>query len=165
MRLLSIDASTKATGYAIFDNEKLKYHGYITKTGTVYNRIEEMKEEIAQLVQEYEADEIVMEDVIPEEVSHNQAVYKALMYLQGAVVLKLDKMGRSVNFMVSSEWRKLCGIRTGRGVRRGTLKAADIKFVKETYGIDSNDDECDAIGIGHAWIRKKNQVIDEGVNW
>jgi len=55
--------------------------------------------------------------------------------------------------MGSSHWRKICGIRTGRGVRRDTLKKASQDLVKNTYNIEVNDDESDAICLGMAYIK------------
>lgn len=62
-----------------------------------------------------------------------------------------------IEYVYPSEWRKQCGIKQGRGVRRDSQKVLDIQFVKETYGIDVNDDIADAIGIGHAYT---NQLSD-----
>ena len=50
--------------------------------------------------------------------------------------------------------QKICGIKNGRGVKRDSAKSADILFVKETFGIEVNDDAADAIGIGYAAINK-----------
>ena len=77
------------------------------------------------------------------------------MYLQAAVAIELNKRDKKMEFFTSSEWRKLCGIQTGRGITRDRVKAADIKFVKENYNIDANDDICDAICIGHAYYISK----------
>ena len=64
-----------------------------------------------------------------------------------------------MEFFTASEWRKRCGIRTGRGITRDKVKAADIKFVKDTYNIDANDDICDAICIGYAYTNGKSTTI------
>jgi hypothetical protein len=66
-----------------------------------------------------------------------------------------------IEYVYPSEWRAACGIRTGRGVKRETLKSADIKFVEEIYGVKVNDDVADSIGIGHAYINK----LDNKINW
>ena len=73
------------------------------------------------------------------------------MYLQGAVAVCFNKYGKKLEFFTASEWRKKCGIRTGRGIKRDTLKAADIKFVKDNYNLNVNDDIADAICIGYAY--------------
>jgi hypothetical protein len=46
----------------------------------------------------------------------------------------------TIEYIYPSEWRKKCGITTGRGVKRESLKAADIAFVKTTYQITTDDD-------------------------
>lgn len=63
--------------------------------------------------------------------------------------------------MQASEWRKQLGIKTGRGVKRENLKPLDIKYVKDNYGIEANDDVCDAICLYTAYF-KANQ---EKLNW
>ena len=150
--IMAIDGSTKSTGIAIFNGENLVHYECISSTKTdTLARIKLMTSKIKELHQKYEVTEVIMEDVIPEDVHHNDNVYTSLKYLQAAVVLGLHDYGQSVNFYVSSEWRKKCGIRTGRGIKRETLKAADVAFVKSNYNIDVNDDIADAICIGWAY--------------
>ena len=60
---------------------------------------------------------------------------------------------KSIEFMQASEWRKNLGIKTGRGIKRENLKPLDIKYVKDTYGIDANDDVCDAICLYTAYFK------------
>ena len=66
-----------------------------------------------------------------------------------------------MEYVYPGTWRKDCGIRTGRGIKREALKKADIQFVKDNYNIDVNDDIADAICIGHAY-QLNNQP---GHNW
>lgn len=94
-----------------------------------------------------------MEDILPSDVGNNQKIYKALIYLQAAIVLMFHKNKINVDFYVASHWRSVCGIKTGRGVKRDTLKQASIKLVKATYNIDVNDDIADAICMGIAYIK------------
>ena len=66
-----------------------------------------------------------------------------------------------IEYIMPNEWRAKVGIRTGRGVKRETLKSADIKFVYDTFGIEVNDDIADACGIGWAYIKdSQKQVFD-----
>ena len=55
--------------------------------------------------------------------------------------------------MQANKWRKNLGIKTGRGIKRENLKPLDIKYVKDTYGIDANDDVCDAICLYTAYFK------------
>jgi Holliday junction resolvasome RuvABC endonuclease subunit len=131
----------------------------------------EKKEQIKKIIKElrvifdkYKPDNIIVEEVLPEDVKHNQTVFKALMYLQAAVALEFNKDNKKLEFFVSSEWRKICGIRTGRGITRDTVKAADIKFVKDNYGLNVNDDIADAICIGYAYTHpiKTTRITEDG---
>lgn len=156
MIVLALDLSTKSAGWAIFNNKKLIDSGCITASSTnVLDRISKITRELREVFDKFNPDEIIVEEVLPEDVRHNQQVFKALMYMQAAVALDFNKNGKKLNFYVSSEWRKKCGIRTGRGITREMVKAADIKFVKDNYNIDANDDICDAICIGHAYTHEK----------
>lgn len=153
MVTMAIDASSKSTGIAIFKDKDLIHYECITAGSTnPYKRIKKMVQEISNLYQKYQVTNVIMEDVIPEDVRHNQQVFKVLHYLQAAVVLMLNDYKQTVEFYVSSEWRKKCGIKTGRGITRDMVKQADIKFVKNKYNLDVNDDIADAIGIGYAYL-------------
>ena len=160
MKVLALDLSTRSTGWAVFDNSKLLDYGCVTATSTnVLNRIEKITDELKIIYDKYNPNNIIVEEVLPEDVKHNQQVFKALMYLQAAVAIELNKRGKKMEFFTASEWRKLCGIQTGRGITRDKVKAADIKFVKDTYNIDANDDICDAICIGYAYTNGKSTTI------
>ena len=161
MFILSLDLSTKSSGFAIFENEKLKDYGCITAgSANLHKRIDKMIEELEKILQSYKIDKVFIEDIIPEDVRGNQSVFKALMYLQGFVMHLLDKYNiKDITFFTASEWRKKCGIHTGRGVVRESLKPKDKAFVKNEYGLQVNDDVADAICIGFAGIGGKPKVI------
>lgn len=153
MITLAIDASTKSTGQSIFDNQELKDYGCITaSSANLYKRIDKMIEEIDKILQKYNVEQVVIEEVIPEDVKGNNTVFKALIYLQAFIAHKLNQYSLTPKFLVSSEQRKKCGIATGRGVRRESLKPKDIAFVKTQFGISTNDDVADAICIGFAAV-------------
>jgi Holliday junction resolvasome RuvABC endonuclease subunit len=152
---LSLDLSTKSSGWAIFENTELQDYGCITAASTnLFNRIEKMITELNKIVDKYNPDKVIVEDVLPEDVRHNQNTFKALIYLQAIIAYEFNKKGKNLEFYTSSEWRKKCGIQTGRGIKRDTLKQADINFVKEHYNKNVNDDVADAICIGFAYTNK-----------
>ena len=154
MILLALDLSTKSTGYAIYNNKDLVAHNCIAVSGNdLFYRITQMTQTIEKILQQYQIDFVIIEDVLPDDVHHNQAVYKALTYLQGFVLERLNHYHIPSHFFTASEWRKKCGIQTGRGVKRDTLKTKDVEFVKQHFKIDVNDDEADAICIGFAYIK------------
>ena len=155
MKTLAIDASTKSTGIAIFQKQKLIHYECITAhQGDQFKRIKKMVKRIQELYQQYKPTDIIMEQVLPQDVKHNQTVYKALIYLQAAVVLQLHQSGAVVNFSNVTHWRSVCGIKLGRGAKRQHLKAASQELVKQVFNIDVNDDISDAICIGLAYTRQ-----------
>lgn len=164
MIVLALDPSTKNTGIAVFKDQELIYHNCINAgSQNLFRRIDKMIEGIEAVIKEYKPTHVAIEDPIPEDVQHNQNTYKALMYLQAFIMYYLDKYKiTNIKFFTSSEWRKKCGIKTGRGIRRESLKLKDIAFVKSQFGIKVNDDEADAIGIGFAAVGgviKEPQII------
>lgn len=164
MVILSLDASTKNTGYAIFNDNQLESYGCISSSSTdLIKRIKKMISEIESILKTSGVEKIVIEEVRPEQGLQNTKTYKALMYLQAAIMFLVHERFNNIkiDFIYPNEWRKVCGIKTGAGVKRENVKTKDINFVKETYGIKVDDDIADAIGIGYAYINK----IDNEINW
>ena len=88
MKLLSLDLSTKSSGWAIFTDGDLKDHGCITSSSTdLIKRIHIMADAIDEILQNNEIDKIIVEEVRPEGGYGvgNQKTHKALMYLQAAL--------------------------------------------------------------------------------
>lgn len=160
--LLALDLSTKATGWAIFKDKKLGQYDCITASSSnLFHRIDKMVDEINKVIAEARPTQIVIEDVIPADVHNNIKIYKALTYLQGYILHALDNNKISdIKFYTASEWRSKCGIHTGPGVKRDSLKPKDIAFVKKEYGIDVNDDVADAICIGYAYLHDETQTVE-----
>ena len=164
MNLMAIDASTKATGVAIFKDNKLIHYECIYAINTnVLDRIEKITNKLSELATEYSIDTVALEDVLPEDVRKNKNVFTALIYLQAEIAMKFHlRNNLKINkLFVASEWRALVNIKTGRGVKRDTLKEASINYVKNNYQITVNDDVADAICIGLAYIAQ-NAVINWG---
>ena len=159
MITIAIDASTKSTGLAIFkDNQLLGYENFVSSNKNVLKRIKYMTDKIEEIYKKNakEPVQVVMEQVIPDNLNdakwtRNQATFKALFYLQAAIVLMFDHYDIEVELIGASTWRKWCGIKQGNA-NRETLKFRDIEFVKKNYNIEVNDDVADAICIGHGKI-------------
>ena len=164
MRILSIDASTKSSGWAIFEDTKLVDYGMVTASSTdLIKRIHKIVDGFDEILSKNQIDTIILEEVRPENGLQNIKTHRALMWLQGqiAVMTHDNHATVTIEYVYPNEWRSKCGIKTGAGVKRQSLKPADIKFVKDTYNLNVNDDIADAIGIGHAYVHKLNNEI----NW
>ena len=162
MKVLAIDASTKSSGIAIFNDQTFLGKGCITASSSdLFKRIHKMVDKI---------DEVVMEEVIPDH-DKNTNTFKALMYLQAAILMMVhdNHPGVKVELIYPGSWRSQAGIKTGRGVKRETLKDADVARAKEIFGITQlNDDEADACLIGGVYTGVFGAPLkpeDNEINW
>ena len=169
MNILFLDLSTKSTGYCISDDAgKMITYGLITASSeNNISRIVKIQTEITKLIQQYKIEKIVAEDVHPEEYGYSDTA-RLLMWLQGAVMLGAHSVNSKVNsktleLMQANEWRRQLGIKVGRGIKRSALKPLDIQYVKKHYGIEANDDVCDAICLFTAYFLAHQQQND--YNW
>lgn len=165
MKIMAIDGSTKSSGCAIFNDTKLETYYCLTASSTdVIKRINKIIAQLEQiLINNPAIEKIILEEVLPENGLQNIKTHKALMYLQAAIIFLVHEKFKDIKieYIYPSEWRRICGIKTGAGIRRETLKQKDIDFVKRIYGIDVNDDIADAACIGYAYINKTTNEI----NW
>ena len=164
MRVLAIDASTKSTGVALFEDTKLiKYDCLTASSNDLIKRIQKIISQLNNFLNGEQIDKIILEEVRPEDRIQNIKTPRALMWLQAAIAFLMHETQpkAEIEYVYPSEWRAKCGIKNGRGVRREAAKEHDIKFVKDTYNITVNDDIADAIGIGHAYVYH----LDNEINW
>lgn len=165
MKILSLDLSTKSSGWAVFQDGLLINSGCITSSSTsLLKRINVMMDGIKEILNKYDKiDKVVAEEVRPESGMHNLKTHRALMWLQGAIALVLYEYDKKLelDLIYPSSWRAAIGIKTGRGIKRTTLKEKDIQFVKENYNLDVNDDEADAICIGYSY----SHDVETEINW
>ena len=168
MNFLFLDLSTKSTGYAISDDKgDLITYGLITASSeNNIARIQKIQNKLIDLIKEYKIEKLIAEDVHPEAYGNKSHTERVLMWLQGSVALGAHSIDTSIDydfieFMNSSSWRKLLGMKLGPKVKRVALKQADIEFVKNKYGIVANDDVCDAICLYTAYFTKSQ----EEYNW
>lgn len=160
MNILSIDASTKSTGIAVFNIQKksLEYYQCITASSTdLIKRIYKMVDRINDIIKQHDITKIVLEQVRPEK-GPSIKTQKALMYLQAAIQFMIhDNYPKlKIEYVYPSSWRAQCGIKNGRSIKRQELKLADIQHVRQKFKIEVNDDIADAICIGQASLIDSN---------
>ena len=145
--ILSLDLSTKASGWAIkIDN--VLYSGCVQSSSTdVYKRISVIKNGILEIVKKYNPTKVIIEEVRPD--INNSHTHKMLFYVQAVIVISIYEYNKDIefDFILPNSWRSKIGIKTGAGIKREALKAKDILYVKQKYDIIVGDDEADAIGI------------------
>ena len=161
MRILSLDLSTKSSGWCVGQNGSLEAHGCITASSRdVIKRIIKMRDQLSKIIKNNKIDKIVMQQVRPQYNSHTN---KVLMWLQAIIVVAAYEINPKIEcqFIGASTWRAALKIKQGRGVKREQLKPQDIYYIKNKYNIKVNDDEADAICIFDAYHQKFNNEI----NW
>ena len=98
MNILAIDASTKSSGWAIFEDARLLGYGCIqSASADLIKRIYVMKDGIEKILNEYKIDKIILEEVRPEQGLQNLKTHKALLYLQAAIAFVRNTYNIVVN--------------------------------------------------------------------
>lgn len=164
MRVVSIDASTKCTGIALFIDSEYKEHTLID-LHTVKNtdiRLKRMMQEIKKVLNEYKPDLIVMEECL---LKVNVAAVKLLSYVAGAIISWSVDNDVEFIFKLPTEWRATIKIVQGPKVTRDQLKQEAMDMVKEKFGLEVSDDIAEAILLGYSMFYKEeieNEIdIDE----
>lgn len=161
MKILTLDLSTKSSGFAIGKDEILQHSGCITvNEKETLKRIIVMRNKIAEIIEQNCIDKIIMEQVYPEYNSHTN---KILMWMQAAIAISAYQINPNIEceFINASSWRAALKIKQGSGIKRQQLKQQDIKYIKDKYNLTVNDDQADAICIFDAYWQKNNNEI----NW
>ena len=161
MRILSLDLSTKSSGWCVGQDGSLESHGYITASSRdVVKRIIKMRDQLSKIIKNNKIDKIIMEQVRPEYNSHTN---KVLMWLQAIIVVAAYEINSKIEyqFIGASTWRAALKIKQGRGIKREALKPQDIQYVQNKYNLQVNDDQADAICIFDAYWEK----FDNEINW
>lgn len=172
MKLLSLDLSTKCSGYAIFIDGVLDSYGSFSE-GKYKNKSKDrypakstrvgkiMAHNILDLVNTEKPDQIIIEEISP---GFKQGVLqiKSLAAFHGMVMYLLHDIIDRVYFMpctgkLKCHGEEMAGWRTILGLKKGNCwKESSMIRVKEVYDIEvENDDISDAILIGTAYLEGK----------
>ena len=144
MKILSLDQSTKCTGYCITEDGKIKDWGVLEparKKDVVNIRMEEMFFKIKGLIEATQPDFLVMEGT---QYQNNANSFNILSKLQGLIIAIAFLTNLGFYIVEPTCWKSFCKI---KGRRREEQKAGSKQFAAETYGIIATEDEADAIGI------------------
>lgn len=151
-KVLSLDTSSKVTGWALFINGKYKDSGTIDlhKNKDSLSRVKDMCLTIAKLIKDKKPTEVVIEQMPS---TRNAITTRMLSKIIGAVYYHCITNKIPYEEMSCQKWRSIIGI--GKR-KRDDAKAESIKRIKEIYKIDTDDNEADAINICEAYcLREK----------
>lgn len=154
--LLALDQSSTTTGYSIFKDGKPVVISHFTAKGTdLGSRLEQLRNKIIELINEYEIDEVVFEDIQLQDMTGGKDVgiktFKVLAEVFGVVHELLTEMEMDYTIVPPIVWKSTFKI-AGKG--RKAEKRLAQEYVLATYGIECTEDEADATCIGAHLIKK-----------
>ena len=150
MRVLSCDQSTRCTGYAVFEDGKYITSGVIDMNKSKLEtdkRSFEMAKEIWKIIKKYNPSHLVIENV---QQQSSPSTVIILARLAGMIIGYAEAHNIHVHILLPSQWRKALGYSQGAKVKRQELKQQSIDYVKNNFGLDLSEDECEAICINAA---------------
>lgn len=164
MRIISLDASTSCTGFAVFEGDKLINHGKIKPHGDDWrDRIMDETMSLADLFRKYKPNVIICEDV-PKKPGAN--TLQKLGAVHGMILSLCAGFKIKPLFLLPSNWRHDIGLFDGtrNGMKREVMKEKAVYMANEIFGLDlqwvsptsskNDDDEAEALLIGWSQIVK-----------
>lgn len=163
---ISLDQSTTACGYAVWNGTLLIGHGTYKPDAlsTADGRISEISTWFRNLI-EYSKTKgtitkIYFEDIQLQESINgskkyfgngqgNVVTFKVLAQLQGVLINICNILNIDYALVKPSAWKSACGI---KAKYRKDQKIETIEYVNTTYNINSKEDEADAICIGRSQL-------------
>ena len=150
MRVVSFDQSTRCSGYAVFEDGKYVASGVIDMNKSELEtdkRSFEMAKEIWKVIKKYNPQELIIENV---QQQSNPSTVIVLARLAGMIIGYAEAHNIHVHILLPSQWRKALNYSQGAKVKRQELKQQSINYVKNNFGLDLSEDECEALCINEA---------------
>jgi hypothetical protein len=148
-KILAFDQSTKVSAYSLFVDGEYVDVGVIDlhKMKDTPERVRAMGVELCKTIEKYQPDSVVMEEVAQQS---NALTLKLLARIQGIIIGFCAAHNIETYIVEPSKWRSVLKFKQGAGVKREDLKAQGIKHIKDNYGLDLSEDECESICINEA---------------
>ena len=152
-KILSLDTSSRITGYAVYYDGELVRYSSIDKTDVKdgNQRLRMMISELMTLIEREAPDVVVVEETV---VTRNPQTQRMLSMILGAILGVCVSYGFTYCALRPTQWRKAVrGEDEKLPRKREELKKWSVDKVIELFGINEvNDDVSDAILIGMAFI-------------
>lgn len=153
MTLLTLDQSSRISGYSVFIDNKLADFGKISLTDEdIGIRLVKLKQEILSLIDKYHPDKVVFEDIqLQNNVANNVQTFKILAEVYGVVSELLTERNIPYSTILAASWKSTLGI---KGKTRAEQKRNAQQYIINTYQQCPIQDICDSICIGNAYIKQ-----------
>ena len=163
--LLALDQSSRITGYAIFDGDKLVQHGKFDASlhsSDVGERLYYIRQKVDGMIAEHNIDTVILEDIqLQNNVVNNVQTFKTLAEVFGVIYELCVERKMNVSAVLASSWKSTLGI---KGKDRAAQKKAAQEYVQSVFNIKLTQDECDAICIGLHSV-KHSIIQTEDFDW
>lgn len=151
MRVVSMDQSTRCSGYCVFEDKKYVTSGIIDMSKSKLDtdkRSFEMAKELWKVIKKYKPEHLILEDT--QQQNGNVKTVIILARLAGMVVGYAEAHNVETHILLPSQWRKALSYSQGPKVKRQELKQQSIDYVKENFGLELAEDEAEAVALGSA---------------
>lgn len=152
MTILALDQSSRVSGYAVFQDDKLLTFGKFSFDNPDMGlRLNQIRNQVKSLVDKYQPDHVIFEDIQQQNnVANNVQTFKILAQVYGVISELLASLHISHSSVLAIQWKSTLGI---KGRTRPEQKRNAQQYVIDKYGVKPTQDECDAICIGEHHIR------------
>lgn len=143
MIVLSIDASTRKTGWCIMSDGNYIESGIIDlhlDTNSEH-RLCQMMQSVGLLIKQKHPDKVVLEETT---MGTNAKTLRILAQLGGFIKGYCFVKGIPLEMIFPSTWRSIVHIKEGSKVKRNDLKDQALKTCKEQLGLDLPEDIAEA---------------------
>ena len=151
MRVVSMDQSSRCSGYAVFEDGEYIASGIIDMSKSKLDtdkRSFEMAKELWKVIKKYKPQHLILEDT--QQQNGNVKTVIILARLAGMVVGYAEAHNIETHIVLPSKWRAALSYKQGAKVKRQELKQQSINYVKEHLGLELVEDEAEACTIGLA---------------
>lgn len=154
MKILALDQSSRVSGWAIFDGDKLEQYGKIDVSNyyELGERLHQIRKKVKKLIEDNNIEKVILEDIYMDgQRVNNVQTFKALAEVFGVLYELCIDINVPVEAVLAGTWKSTLGI---KGKTRPEQKRAAQAWVKGVYNQAPTQDEVDAICIGSHEIRK-----------
>ena len=161
MRILALDQSSRVSGWAIFDGDKLEQYGKIDVSNyfELGERLHQIRKRVRKRIEEKNIDKVILEDIYMDgQRVNNVQTFKALAEVFGVLFELCIDIEIPVEAVLAGTWKSTLGI---KGKTRPEQKKNAQAWVKGAYNRAPTQDEVDAICIGSHIIRQNTNNWDD----
>lgn len=155
--ILALDQASRTSGYAVFQEGQLIASGTFTYADDDFSlRLVKIRKKVIELIEQYNINKILLEDIQLQGQTNNVTTYKALAEVLGVLEELSTERNISHELVHSQTWKSVLDI---KGRDRATQKRNAQAYAVATYGKKVSQDESDAICLGTAYIKSKKSAF------